>query len=188
MSETKIIMLIVFGLIFFSAFTWSVYTYNQFIQFKNMAQSAWSDIDVYLTKRHELIPNLVEIVKEYMVHEKETLVDIINARNKAVGEIDNQKQIPIENKISGQLGNLFILSENYPEIKANTNFLKLHEQLTEVENDIANSRRYYNAVIRDNNNLVVIFPQKFIAILFGFKAGVYFQASSQARERLEVDL
>lgn len=124
-------------------------TYNGFISLKNKCEEAFSTMDVYLTKRYDLIPNLVETVKGYASHEKETLDSVVAARNKAMSANTVEAKIEAEQGLAGTLGRLFALSENYPDLKANTNFLDLQSQLQLMESEIANARKYYNGVVKD---------------------------------------
>ena len=180
-----IYILLVIG---FTLLGYFIYTYNQFIKYQNLIETSWADIDVYLTKRHELIPNLVNIVKGYLKHEKETLEAVVHARSEAIKSAEPNSQIPFENEISSFLSKVFVLAEDYPDLKANESFNKLHIELTNVENEIANARRYYNAVVRDNNNLRESFPSMIVGSLFNFKTEKFFEAPINAQKTVEIKL
>ena len=137
--------------------------YNSFIKLKNSCDEAYSTMDVYLKKRFDLIPNLVETVKGYAAHEKETLQNVIAARNNLQNASTTEEKLAGENALQGTLKTLFAVAEAYPDLKANTNFLDLQEQLKGVENDIANSRKYYNAVVKQFNTKCEMFPSNIIA-------------------------
>lgn len=154
---------------------WVVGLYNKLVRTRTMVEEGWSGIDVQLKKRYDLIPNLVETVKGYAAHEKETLDAVITARNKAIkaeGVNDHQEA---EKQLSSALANVFALSESYPDLKANTNFLQLQQELSSIENDIEKARRYYNATVRESNIMVESFPSNIIAGSFGFKLHEYFE-------------
>ncbi|MCB0689542.1 MAG: LemA family protein [Saprospiraceae bacterium] len=149
--------------------------YNKFVRKRSMMEEGWSGIDVQLKKRHDLIPNLVETVKGYAKHEQETLNQVIEARNSALKAEGVKAQTAAENQLNSALANVFALSEAYPDLKANTNFLQLQQDLAAVENDVEKARRYYNATVRDNNIMVESFPSNMIANAFGFNLGEYFE-------------
>ncbi|MEG1782111.1 MAG: LemA family protein, partial [Oscillospiraceae bacterium] len=131
---------------------WAVMTYNSLTKLRVSVQEAFATMDVYLKKRFDLIPNLVETVKGYASHEKETLDAVISARNGYAAATNHQEAIEGSNQISKALGRLFALSESYPDLKANQNFISLQNDLNAIENDIANSRKYYNAVVKGYNS------------------------------------
>ena len=144
-------------------------------------------MDVYLTKRYDLIPNLVETVKGYAKHEKETLEAVISARNKAVNATTMEGKIEAENAMSGVIGRLFALAESYPDLKANTNFLDLQNQLKSIEDDIANARKYFNGVTRQYNTKIEVFPMNLLAGIFGFtKKPLFVVADEQQRQNVKV--
>ncbi len=142
--------------------------YNNFVQWRNKVDEAFSTMDVYLVKRYDLIPNLVETVKGYAGHEKETLERVIAARNMAVNANTIEDKVKAEGEISGVLSRLFALSEAYPDLKANVQFLDLQNQLKVVEEDIAKSRKFYNGTTRQYNTMVESFPNNLVANLFKF--------------------
>jgi len=163
---------------------WAIVAYNGFIRLRTQANEAWADIDVQLKRRYDLIPNLVETVKGYAKHEKETLDAVIKARNNATqvhvdaGDLDAaamSKMSKAEAGLSGALGRLFALSENYPDLKANQNFLELQRELTDTENKIQASRRFYNTTARDLNIKIQQFPGNIIAGMFHFEKKVFFE-------------
>jgi LemA protein len=151
-----------------------------------MAEEAWSGIDVQLKKRYDLIPALVNTVKGYATHEKETLENVIKWRNMGVAANTVKDQETAEVGLSAVLGRLIALSENYPDLKANTNFQDLQKQLSEIENAIQLSRRYYNGVVRDLNILIESFPSNLIASSFAFAKKDYFEMDNAQREAPEV--
>lgn len=166
---------------------WFAASYNGFIRLKNAVEEAFSTMDVYLKKRFDLIPNLVETVKGYAAHEKQTLENVISARNMAMNAGSLDERIENENILSGTLKSLFALSENYPDLKANTNFLDLQNQLKLVEEDIANSRKYYNANVKVFNIKCEAFPSNIIARMFKFTNKPMYEVSSEAeRENVNV--
>ena len=162
-------------------------SYNGFIKLKNKCEEAFATMDVYLKKRYDLIPNLVETVKGYAAHEKETLEKVIAARNAAQGAQTIEDKIAGENALQGTLKSLFAVAEGYPELKANTNFLDLQEQLKKIEDDISNARKYYNAVIKEFNTKCEVFPSNIIAGLFHFERKPMFEVgSAEERENVQV--
>jgi LemA protein len=154
-----------------------VVSYNRFVRQKNLVQESWQQIDVELTRRHDLIPNLVETVKGYAAHERQTLEAVTAARAaaSAPGSTPAQ-QAQQENVLTGALRQLFAVAESYPDLKASTNFLDLQRQLSETEDRIAAGRRFYNANVRALNTRVQAFPSSVIASIFGFKEAEYFEA------------
>ncbi len=160
---------------------WLVVMYNGLVQLRESAEAAWSDIDVQLKRRYDLIPNLVETVKGYATHEQETLEKVIQARNRAMGAQGPAAKAEAEGMLAGALKNLFALSEAYPQLKAASNFRDLQESLQEVENALSNARRYYNAVVRDLNTRVQSFPTVVIARSFGFTQREFFEIDESQR-------
>lgn len=164
--------------------------YNRLIRLRNQVKNAWRQIDVQLKRRHDLIPNLVEVVKDYMSYEQETLCQVIAARNRAVaveGQ-DFEAAMVAEQGLSGALGRLFALMENYPDLKANNNVTDLMEELSSTENRIAFARQFYNDSVMAKNNAIESFPSNMIANLFSFRHGRYFEVDTAARETPRVDL
>ena len=169
------------------AIIWLILIYNRLITFKNRTDEAWSDIDVQLKRRYDLIPNLVETVKGYASHEKETLDRVIQARNNAMsasGDLESKAQA--ENMLSSTLKSIFALAEAYPDLKANGNFLKLQDELSDTENKIQASRRFYNGNARDFNIEIEVFPNNIINNLLKFKKFDFFQASNEEKENVQV--
>lgn len=161
--------------------------YNSLVSLRNQVEEAFSTMDVYLTKRYDLIPNLVETIKGYAKHEKETLEAVISARNKAVNATSMEGRIEAENAMSGVIGRLFALAEAYPDLKANTNFLDLQTQLKSIEDDIANARKYFNGVTRQYNTKIEVFPMNLLAGIFGFtKKPLFVVADEQQRQNVKV--
>ena len=165
---------------------YGVYKYNQLIRLRNMVDEAWSSVDVQLKRRYNLIPNLVATVKGYMKHERETLEKVVQARMKAIEADSPDKKAEAEGVLTSMLGRIFALAEAYPELKANVNFLKLQDELSKVEEAIQNARRYYNAVVRDYNNAVEMFPGNIIARMFGFEKRPYFEIPEKEKENVQV--
>jgi LemA protein len=165
---------------------WVVSAFNGFVVLKNRAKEAWSDIDVQLKRRYDLIPNLVETVKGYATHERETLDKVIRARAAAMGAKDIHEKAGAENMLSDTLKSLFAISENYPDLKASTNFLELQRELTDTEDKIQAARRFYNTNVRDLNIKVEQFPDNIIANTFGFKQMDLFEAKGAEKEPVAV--
>ncbi len=177
---------ILLGLVILIAL-YAVSGYNSLVSLRNQVEEAFSTMDVYLTKRYDLIPNLVETVKGYAKHEKETLEAVISARNKAVNATTMEGKIEAENAMSGVIGRLFALAEAYPDLKANTNFLDLQTQLKSIEDDIANARKYFNGVTRQYNTKIEVFPMNLLAGIFGFtKKPLFVVADEQQRQNVKV--
>jgi len=174
---TWIILLILIALI-----AWVVIIYNSLIKSKNRTEEAWSDIDVQLKRRHDLIPNLIATVKGYANHENEVFVKVTEARSQAMQAKSIDDKIQSENQLMGTLKSLFAVAENYPELKANQNFLKLQTELTDTENKIQASRRFYNGNVRDFNTKIQVFPTNIIANTLGFKTYKFFEASEDEKE------
>lgn len=163
--------------------------YNSLIRLKNRVDEAWADIDVQLKRRHDLIPNLVETVKGYAAHEKETLDRVIQARNAAMQAQSSGQPAELEkaeNMLSSTLKSIFALSESYPDLKANTNFLELQRELSDTENKIQASRRFYNTNVRDFNTKLQVFPTNMIGNMLGFKNREFFEAETAEKENVTV--
>ncbi|MCD8540708.1 MAG: LemA family protein [Leadbetterella sp.] len=157
---------------------YGVSIYNKLVRLKNLVKEAWSSIDVMLKKRHDLIPNLVETVKGYAAHEKETLQSVIDARNQAAGGGSVKETEAAETRLTSSLTRLFALAEQYPDLKANTNFLQLQDQLAAIEGDIEKSRRYYNGTVRNYNTVIESFPSNVVSGMFNFEKEAYFELSN----------
>ena len=154
----------------------------------NKVDEAFSTMDVYLKKRWDLVPNLVETVKGYAVHEQKTLTEVINLRKINYDALSYKEKLNTSAKINSYIGQIMLLAESYPELKANENFLKLSEELTNIENDIANARKYYNGSVRQFNNKVEMFPNSILAKLFGYTSKKWFTAQDNERENVTVKL
>ncbi|MEE3362451.1 MAG: LemA family protein [Anaerovoracaceae bacterium] len=167
---------------------WMIASYNGFVRGRNNIEEAFATMDVYLKKRYDLIPNLVETVKGYMSHEQKTLKDIVELRDAAMSSGTVSERARNENEITRALGSLFAVAENYPDLKANQNFMDLQGQLARTEEDIANARKYYNAVVKKFNNRCETFPGSIIAGLFHFERRSMFEVENAAeRENVKVD-
>lgn len=167
---------------------WVVYSYNRFVTFLARSKEAWADIDVQLKRRYNLIPNLVNAVKGYMTHERETLESVTEARTKAMQAQSVAEHGEAENMLTGALKSIFALSENYPDLKANQNFIELQRELADTENKIQAARRFYNMNVRDLNIMIESFPQNIIAKSFSFKKRDFFEISDDAAAREVVDV
>ena len=150
-------------------------TYNKLVRARTMVEEGWSGIDVQLRKRHNLIPTLIETVKGYAAHEKGTLDAVITARNAAQSATGVQATKAAEGKLQAAMANIFALAENYPDLKANTNFLQLQGELSKIEGDVEKARRYYNGTVRENNVLVESFPSNLVANMFNFYISDFFE-------------
>ena len=165
--------------------------YNKYIKLKNLNEEGWSGVDVYLQKRLDLIPNLVNTVKGYATHEKSTLENVIKLRSQMISidtkDIENIEKIQkLENEMTKTLRSIMMLQENYPDLKANENFLRLQSQLTQIETEIQSSRKYYNGTTRDRNTFVETFPNNILGGIFGFKKAEFFNAVEGAEKAPEV--
>lgn len=161
--------------------------YNSLIRLRIKVDEGWSDIDTQLKRRYDLIPNLVETVKGYAKHESETLENVVKARQIAMSAEDPNAQAEAENMLTGALKTIFALAENYPDLKANQNFIELQQTLTDIEEHIQLSRRYYNATVRDYNTKREVFPNNIIAGMFNFQKREFFEAEDEERENVKVD-
>ncbi len=154
--------------------------YNSLIRLRNQVKNAWSQIDVQLKRRHDLIPNLIETVKGYMTHERETLQNITNARSQAMNAGTVEDKAKAEGELSGAMSKFFLVVENYPDLKANQNFLALQEELTSTENKISFARQSYNDQVLFYNNKIQMFPSNVMAGMFNFKQEPFFQVEDKA--------
>lgn len=185
---TTIIIIVVIVVVLLLLVGIVVGMYNGLIKLRNLVQEAWRQIDVELTRRHDLIGNLVETVKGYAAHERGTLEDVIRARSAAMAPNQSPgQQAESENMLSQALGRLLAIAEAYPDLKANQNFMALQQELTSTEDRIASARRYYNATVRDLNTKVETVPTNFIAGMFGIRTAEYFEAVGEQREAPRVD-
>lgn len=166
---------------------WFIATYNGFVKLRNQVKEAFSTMDVYLKKRFDLIPNLVETVKGYAAHESETLQKITEARSAISRAGSVEERMASENMVSGALKSLFAVSEGYPDLKANANFMDLQSQLKQVENDIASSRKYYNAVVREYNTKQEVFPANIVGNMMHLeRANMYEVEGEEERQNVQV--
>jgi LemA protein len=179
-----VIMLIVVGVLLLAIAA----VYNGLIRSRNQVDEAWSDIDVQLKRRYDLIPNLIETVKGYAKHEKEVFEKVTKARTEAMGAQTVTEKDKAENVLSGALKSLFAVAEAYPELKANENFGKLQDELTDTEDKIQASRRFYNGNVRDFNTKIQVFPTNLFAQTLGFKAYDFFEVENETeKENVKVD-
>lgn len=183
-QEDKNMIWVILGVVVLAAIYY-ISTYNGFIRLQNMIEEAFSTMDVYLVKRAELIPNLVNTVKGYAKHESETLEKVILARNAATS---NAEKMAADSQLTEAIKSVFALAESYPELKSNSNFMLLQQQLTDIENDIAKSRKYYNGVVRQYNTKIQTFPSSLIANSRNFVRQPLFEVSDdRQRENVKVE-
>lgn len=174
-----IIILIILALVAL----WAMNTFNRFVQLKAMVDEAWSGINVQLKRRYDLIPNLVAVVKQYSIHEKEVLENITKMRSISMNAASITDKASAESGLSGALKTLFAVAENYPDLKANQNFLSLQGDLGKLEDELQLSRRYYNGATRNYNASVGMFPSKLVAQFTGFAAAPYFELDNAAERQ-----
>jgi LemA protein len=153
----------------------SVFAYNRLIRYKNLMLEAWSNIDVQLKRRHDLIPKLLDVVKGYSRYERSLLEALTNIRAKLVNAVGNEKKDALESDLSRTLKNVFAVAENYPDLKANQSFLELQKSISEIEDQIQFARRYYNGAVRNYNIIIDVFPSNLIAMCFKFTRHEYFE-------------
>lgn len=189
MSGVTIVVLLVVGLPVAAGLV-IVLLYNKLVSLKNQVEAAWSQIDVQLRRRSDLIPNLVEVVKDYLSYEQETLTRVIEARNRAVAarEQGREATIAAEGALTAAMGGFFALAEAYPELRSNQNVASLQEELAATENKIAFARQHYNDSTMSLNTAVETFPSNLIAARFNFRKSVYFEVPEEARQPVKVDL
>ena len=172
-----VVIIIIYGLSMF----------NKLVRLNNKVKEAFSTMDVYLKKRWDLIPNLVETVKGYAKHEEKTLENVIKLRNSAYENMSNDEKIKTNQELSAGIHQIMAIAESYPDLKANDNFRDLSNQLTQIEDDIANSRKYYNGTVRSFNDTVEMFPGNLFAKIFGYKSKPMFEANETERKNVKVD-
>lgn len=184
MSVTTIILIILALVVF-----WGIALYNKFIRLTTQTDEAWADVDVQLKRRYDLIPNLIDTVKGYASHEEGVLTKVTELRNIAMGAQTPAEHAEADNMLTGALKSLFAVSENYPDLKANQNFLKLQDELSDTENKIQAARRFFNVNVRDLNIATETFPSNIIANTFKFKKREFFdlEESPEEREVVKVD-
>lgn len=175
MTPTYIILIVLAVLVL-----WAIFSYNGFVTLVNRAKEAWADIDVQLKRRYDLIPNLVETVKGYATHESSVFENVTKARSAAMGAGTLAEKGVAENNLAGALKSVFAISEAYPELKANQNFLALQAELSDTENKIQAARRFYNGNVRDLNTSIESFPGNVIANIFHFAPQEFFQLDENA--------
>ena len=175
------VLIIVLGIVVIIVL-YGVAVYNKLVRFRTLVEEAWSGINVQLKKRHDLIPNLMETVRGYATHERETFESVTRARTSAIQAQDVKAQEVAENQLSGALMRLMAISERYPELKANQNFMQLQEQLGIIETDIEKSRRYYNGAVRQKNILIDTFPSNLVANMFNFSKSAFFELESETEK------
>lgn len=180
------IALIIIAVIVVLLIIYFVATYNSLVGLRNKVQDQWSQIDVVLKNRNDLIPNLVETVKGYAKHEKETLDAVIDARSKATSANTKEEEIKAAGEVTEALGRLFALAENYPDLKANQNFMDLQNKLNEVEEKIRFARQFYNDSVLTYKNKLEMFPSNIVANMFGFKPEAFFEATEEERKNVQV--
>lgn len=163
-------------------------TYNGFVRMKNRVDESFSTMDVYLKKRWDLIPNIVETVKGYAKYEKSTLSEIIKLRNSAYDNMSSDEKIKTNQQLSKGITKIMALAEQYPDLKANKNFKDLSTQLTKIEDEIVNSRKYYNGTVREFNDKVQMFPSNIVANIFGYKTKAMFEANEEERKNVKVSI
>ena len=184
MGVGMIIFLIVFAIVML----YILVTYNSLIKYRNLVKEAFSTMDIYLKKRWDLIPNLVETIKGYANHEKETLEKVVALRNSSYENIPENKKININEQLTRGISKIMAIAESYPELKANENFMELSKDLTKIEDEIAHSRRYYNGTVRNLNNKIQMFPSNIVAKIFGFKSANMFEAGDEEKNNVKVNL
>lgn len=185
MSSGTTILIVIVGIIVLIAF-YIIGVYNKLVNAKNKVDNQFSQVDIQLKRRADLIPNLVETVKGYTKHEEGTLTAVIEARNKAVGATSINDKIDANNQLTGALNKLFALSESYPDLKANENFISLQNDLKDTEDKITYARQFYNDSAMSFNNLVEMFPSNVVASLFKFKKFEYFKIEEKEKETPKV--
>ena len=183
-TGTIIIIVVVVIIVIIGLYVLSLY--NKLVSLTNKIEEAFSTMDVYLKKRWDLIPNLLETTKGYMKHEKEVLTELTDLRKKGYDKLSNEEKIQTNEKMSTGLEKLMAVAENYPDLKANTNFQQLSSNLTKVEEDIANARKYYNGTVRTYNDTVEMFPSNIIAKKFGYTTKEMFEVDEKERENVQV--
>jgi LemA protein len=178
----------IFWLVILLAVIWMIWTYNGLVTLRHQIQNAWKQIDVQLKRRYDLIPNLIETVKGYMKYEQDTLQKVIDARSKAMAATGVKETAEAETALTQSLGKIFVLMENYPELKANGNVLNLQEELTTTENQIAFARQYYNDLVMRFNMKQEVFPSNMIASFFRFQPEDFFSVPEAEKAPVRVDL
>lgn len=182
--------IMIFGILILLIILCAIYvgiTYNSLVKTRNIVLEAFSTMDVYLKKRWDLVPNLVEVVKGYAKHEKETFMQITSLRTTSYDQLSAEKKINVNEQLTQGLSKIMAIAENYPELKASQNFLDLSQNLARVEEDIANSRKYYNGAVRKMNTKVQMFPSNLVASMFGFKEYNMFEIGTEEKQNVKVE-
>lgn len=174
----------IFVLIVVAVIVAVIFIYNRMIKMRNQADEAWSDIDVQLKRRYNLIPNIVEAVKGYATHEEAVFTKVTEARTSAINAGSRQDQAQAENMLTGALKSLFAVAENYPDLKANENFMQLQTELVDTEDKIQAARRFYNGTVRDFNTALQVFPSSIIAKMFKFEDKEFFEVENEAEKKV----
>ena len=185
MSTLGIVLLAILGVILFLVIVVAIYVvcvYNALIRLRNNAEEGYSTMDIYMKKRYDLIPNLVETVKGYAKHEEQTLEGVMQARYSCMTANDPEERAKSENMLTGTLKTLFNVAENYPQLQANQNFISLQNTLQSLEEEIANSRKYYNGCVKILNNKIEVFPSNLVAKRFKFEKKVLFEIPDEAEK------
>ena len=181
-----IALYIILGILLVIVF-WAIFVYNSLVSFRNRTREAWSDIDVQLKRRYNLIPNLVQTVKGYASHEKELFQKVTEARTKAMGAQTIKEHSQAENMLTSTLKSLFAVVENYPQLQAAGNFLELQRELRDTEDKIQAARRFYNGNVRDLNTKIERFPEKIVALIFAFRKMEFFEIEGgEVREPVKI--
>ncbi|MEM4261565.1 MAG: LemA family protein [Candidatus Diapherotrites archaeon] len=180
------LILIGLAIILAIAIVWAILAYNGFVTLRNQIENSWSQIDVQLKRRYDLVPNLVETVKGYAKYEKETFEKVVEARNKIMTANNPKQRAEAENMLTGALKSIFALSEDYPKLQANQNFLMLQEELAGIESKIAYARQFYNDMVLKYNTKTQVLPDSIIANIFGFRPRDYFEIEEAAKEVVKV--
>lgn len=180
------VWLIILAVVVVIIFLVIISKYNSLVKLRNKVRDQFSQIDIQLKRRSDLIPNLIETIKGYTKHESETLENVVKARNSYLTAKTDTDKIEASSELNGALNKLFALSESYPELKANTNFIELQKELKETEDKISYSRQFYNDTVLMYNNAVEVFPNNIIAGMFGFKRESFFEANEKERENVKV--
>lgn len=180
--------LVVIGVCIILIITWVILTYNKLIKLRNKVKDQWSQVDIQLKKRFDMIPNIVEIVKGYAKHEKDTLKTVIEARNSAISAQTPSAEIDANDRLTKALNNLFAISEAYPDLKADENFKSLQKTLEEVESKIAFARQFYNDSVLKYKNAIEVFPTVLVANILGFKQEQFFEIKDEEKENINIKL
>lgn len=183
-------MKVILGLIVFLLILFVIIIFNFLIKANNRVREAFATMDIYLKKRWDLVPNLIEVIKGYAKHEQNTLKEVVELRNsiKNYENLSEEEKLSTNYEVNSSLNKIMLLSESYPDLKADKHYLDLSKQLVKIEEDIANSRKYYNAVVREYNNLVEMFPYNLIAKVAGYKVKNMFEIKSIERENVKLEI